>query len=459
MNVNLALIKLGCLAIIVGLLQACATGNSNALNTDTQQTEQNEEQVWLHTVRPHDSLSEIAFEYTGNANNRLAIAKFNRLPAYAKLRLGTTIAIPGSLVKIELQIQRERKSLKPSEMIASIDRQSKTSNSQKNNSQQANTGINPTFVPTTLAVRRGNGSSTQSNDVVVRPVLSNRSFDLTPITGINADSGIHHKGHGDKVKVVGTYSPKGIYAEPNNYSQLIGRVFPGTLLDLEYYANDWYKIKTSNGSIIDCMENRLLTLVRHAKSSWNVQGQQDHERPLNERGMRDAPVMAQRLLDRRCIPDLILCSSAVRTQQTAQYFLKALELSHDQLWVEPKLYLCSPETILNEVAVAEAGNTHVMVIAHNPGLEQLSALLSSECQQAMPTLGIRHFACSDYYFKTRLKIRTTDNGPALAGIDFAQLHGRTITFSIIARIFKHAAVYAIALIRRFKPTLSRPCIS
>jgi len=141
------------------------------------------------------------------------------------------------------------------------------------------------------------------------------------------------------------------------------------------------------------MENRLLTLVRHAKSSWNVQGQQDHERPLNERGMRDAPVMAQRLLDRRCIPDLILCSSAVRTQQTAQYFLKALELSHDQLWVEPKLYLCSPETILNEVAVAEAGNTHVMVIAHNPGLEQLCALLSSECQQAMPTLGIRHFAC------------------------------------------------------------------
>jgi len=185
------------------------------------------------------------------------------------------------------------------------------------------------------------------------------------------------------------------------------------------------------------MENRFLTLVRHAKSSWNVQGQQDHERPLNERGMRDAPIMAKRLLDKGCIPDLILCSSAVRTQQTAQYFLNAFEQSQDQLWVEPKLYLCSPETILNEVAVAEAGNTHVMIIAHNPGLEQLCALLSSECQQAMPTLGIRHFACNrpgtidqvlnrkiqcNCCFKTRLKIQTTDNRLSSARIDFAQLH-------------------------------------
>ncbi len=246
MNVNFVLIKLGCLATIAGLLQACAVGNTTALSTDNQRIEQVEEQVWLHTVRPHDSLSEIALEYTGNANNWLAIAKFNRLPASGKLRLGTTIAIPGSLVRIELKIQRERESLKPSELVASIDRQSNTGNTQANNRNQAENNLN-VAVPATLAIRRGSSATTQTSDVVVRPVSTNRTFDLTPITGINADKGIQNQEHGGKVKVVGTYSPKGIYAEPNNYSQLIGRVFPGTVLDMEYYANDWYKIKTSNG--------------------------------------------------------------------------------------------------------------------------------------------------------------------------------------------------------------------
>jgi len=164
------------------------------------------------------------------------------------------------------------------------------------------------------------------------------------------------------------------------------------------------------------MENRLLTLVRHAKSSWNTPGQQDHERPLNERGMRDAPVMAQRLLDKGCIPDLILCSSAVRTQQTAQYFVDAFGLNDNQLWIEPKLYLCSPETILTEVSVAEDGHKHIMVIAHNPGLEQLSALLSEECQQAMPTLGIRHFACKSL---SNIALHAASSRPTEPGDNFA----------------------------------------
>jgi len=136
--------------------------------------------------------------------------------------------------------------------------------------------------------------------------------------------------------------------------------------------------------MITGMETQLLTLVRHAKSSWKTADQRDHDRPLNKRGIRDAPIMAQRLLDKHCVPDLILCSSAVRTQQTARYFLDTLGLGDAQLWVEPKLYLCSPETILQEVAVAEQGHSHVMVIAHNPG----------HCRQAMPTLGVRHFACN-----------------------------------------------------------------
>ena len=142
------------------------------------------------------------------------------------------------------------------------------------------------------------------------------------------------------------------------------------------------------------MENRLLTLVRHAKSSWKTEGQLDHDRPLNDRGNNDAPVMATRLVQRSCIPDLILCSSAKRTLETAAYFLDAFGFNDEKLWVSKNLYLCTPETMLEELAVAEAGHQHVMIIAHNPGLEQLSYRLSAACNPSMPTLGIRHFSCS-----------------------------------------------------------------
>lgn len=142
------------------------------------------------------------------------------------------------------------------------------------------------------------------------------------------------------------------------------------------------------------MQNRLLTLVRHAKSSWKTEGQLDHDRPLNDRGNRDAPIMAERLVKRDCIPDLILCSSAKRTQETAAYFTEAFGFSEDKLWVSKSLYLCTPETMLEQLAIAESGLRHIMIIAHNPGLEQLSYRLSAACNPSMPTLGIRHFACS-----------------------------------------------------------------
>lgn len=142
------------------------------------------------------------------------------------------------------------------------------------------------------------------------------------------------------------------------------------------------------------MHNRLLTLVRHAKSSWKTEGQLDYDRPLNDRGNRDAPVMAGRLVQRQCIPDLILCSSAKRTLETASYFLDAFGFNDEKLWVSKSLYLCTPEAMIDQLAIAEEGNKHLMIIAHNPGLEQLSYRLSAACNPSMPTLGIRHFACT-----------------------------------------------------------------
>ena len=141
------------------------------------------------------------------------------------------------------------------------------------------------------------------------------------------------------------------------------------------------------------MRNRFLTLVRHAKSSWKMEGQLDYDRPLNERGNSDAALMANRMLERQCIPDLILCSSAKRALETSAYFMKAFGFDEQKLQVEKSLYLSSPEIMLEQLAIAEDGHKHIMIIAHNPGLEQLSYSLCSGCLPSMPTLGIRHFAC------------------------------------------------------------------
>ena len=149
-------------------------------------------------------------------------------------------------------------------------------------------------------------------------------------------------------------------------------------------------------SIIWFMNKRLITLVRHAKSSWKTLGQLDHDRQLNSRGDHDAPMMANRLLARQCIPDLILCSSAVRTQQSAKAFMDTLDMDKDALRVLRSLYLCTPETLLEELASVEEGHEHIMIIGHNPGLEQLSTLLSDQCTPEMPTMGIRHFASPSF---------------------------------------------------------------
>ncbi len=142
------------------------------------------------------------------------------------------------------------------------------------------------------------------------------------------------------------------------------------------------------------MTTQAVTLVRHAKSSWQTAGQPDHDRPLNHRGLRDAPDMAQRLLDRSCIPDLILCSSAHRAVQTAHALQSAFKLADGRIRIDPKLYLASPQTLLHRLAKTERTVKHIMVVAHNPGLENLSELLANEALPPMPTMAVRHFGCS-----------------------------------------------------------------
>ncbi len=113
---------------------------------------------------------------------------------------------------------------------------------------------------------------------------------------------------------------------------------------------------------------RTLVMIRHAKSSWVNPLQSDFERPLNDRGEKDAPKMGERLKKQNIIPDLIISSTAKRAKQTARKIAKAIGYTEEKiLWYE-KLYHCIPAVF--EEVIYEIPNDvkTVFIVAHNPGI-------------------------------------------------------------------------------------------
>lgn len=118
---------------------------------------------------------------------------------------------------------------------------------------------------------------------------------------------------------------------------------------------------------------RRLSIFRHAKSDRGDPRVNDIERPLNARGRTDAPLMGAFFARNDVIPDLVLCSSSVRTRQTAELALAALpEDRRPKLRVEAVLYLASVRTLLARIQKLPATAGHVMIIGHNPGLQMLA---------------------------------------------------------------------------------------
>ena len=116
----------------------------------------------------------------------------------------------------------------------------------------------------------------------------------------------------------------------------------------------------------------MLTLLRHAKSDYPL-GVVDHDRPLNPRGRRDAPV-AGRVLAAGPVVNLALVSDAVRAQQTWE--LAAAALPSVPTHTEPRLYHALAMDILDVLADLPEDTGHVVVVAHNPGLEEVALMLA-----------------------------------------------------------------------------------
>lgn len=115
---------------------------------------------------------------------------------------------------------------------------------------------------------------------------------------------------------------------------------------------------------------RTLVLIRHAKSDWSTVGQPDFERPLNERGKRDAPVMGNRLKARGLLPDLMIASPARRAADTARLIAAATGYDTRHIrWVD-RLYHAAAavfDDVLMTEAIPDEAKT-VFLFSHNPGI-------------------------------------------------------------------------------------------
>lgn len=133
---------------------------------------------------------------------------------------------------------------------------------------------------------------------------------------------------------------------------------------------------------------KTLYLVRHAKSSWDFPDLTDKERPLNKRGNRNAPVMAEYLKKRMSSPDIFICSPSQRTKETANYFLKAFDKNRNQMIYEEDLYHAYENDF--EKVISHINNSHdsAMLFAHNPGITDYVNELTNRFIDNIPTCGV-----------------------------------------------------------------------
>ncbi len=125
---------------------------------------------------------------------------------------------------------------------------------------------------------------------------------------------------------------------------------------------------------------RRLTLVRHGHAEDKGPGHRDFDRALDRRGRAEVAEMARRCLDLELMPDLLVTSAAARALQTAEAFERLLVWPSPPLRVEPRLYLAEAATLLEFIRGTDDGVSHLMLVAHNPGLGDLAQQLAPEAR-------------------------------------------------------------------------------
>jgi phosphohistidine phosphatase len=133
---------------------------------------------------------------------------------------------------------------------------------------------------------------------------------------------------------------------------------------------------------------KSLFLVRHAKSSWDFPEMDDHDRPLSERGKRDAPRMAEWLRGQGAQPDALVSSTARRARKTAQHFAKSFGVDKDEIVRRSAIYEAGPGALLRVIQEMDDEWDTVFFFGHNPGFTSLANLFSGKFIDNVPTCGV-----------------------------------------------------------------------
>ena len=131
---------------------------------------------------------------------------------------------------------------------------------------------------------------------------------------------------------------------------------------------------------------KTLLLLRHAKSSWKDASLRDFDRPLNKRGLKAARLTGRFMRRQKMKPTLVLSSPAERARQTTALVLEASKLSIE-LRYDERIYEASARVLLEVVSQIEDAADIVLLVGHNPGMEELLESLTGEVRR-MPTAAL-----------------------------------------------------------------------
>jgi phosphohistidine phosphatase len=138
---------------------------------------------------------------------------------------------------------------------------------------------------------------------------------------------------------------------------------------------------------------KTLYILRHAKSSWEDIGRGDHDRPLAPRGRRAAKKLAKYMRRQKVSAAMVLCSSATRTRETLALVSPVLG-AHKKILIEDGLYAASADELLDRLHRVPDPNEAVMLIGHNPGVQELALTLTARgakrnlLMEGFPTAGL-----------------------------------------------------------------------
>lgn len=135
-------------------------------------------------------------------------------------------------------------------------------------------------------------------------------------------------------------------------------------------------------------DERTLFIIRHAKSSWEIETISDIDRPLKLKGIRDAYDMARRIKINHEIPNMLISSPAIRALHTADIFTRVLEVKYTHLKIDERIYGSGVGVIKKILSEQDSAVKNIMIFGHNPDFSELATVLSGNEFIELPTCGM-----------------------------------------------------------------------